>query len=636
MNISYKIFVGFCILFFCIIITENVSLAEDCSEITLPGQKCKTKPLSNWTPQEKWVWDQVCEGKIADLNHRFGNEKTLDPKKQESWEGHENRILTPRFLRTILLFEPFVCSHTERGVRIVGAWIKDSVDLAGGNIQCILWIADSLFGSYTNLSQTTFASLVSFVGSNFRYALNMDSSEFKRSLLMREASFKEVNLGNAKIDGQLSLISSNFNGSLNMNAVKIGGSLLMTGRSKFKDVDLRGVEIGGQLTMNGSTFDGMLNMDSAKIEGIILMREGAKFKEVNLRGVDTNGQLEINDATFDGLLYMNNAKIKGAILIGGGTNFQEVDLHGAEIGGQLSMCCSTFNCGLNMDSAIIKRDFLVRYIKFSKTCKKKDEANKINMAFIQIDGSLDLKRANFPNLYLLGANIGGELNITEPNGTLNWLPGAELDLRNAKVARLVASPNLYNLKNVNLNGFQYQSLGGFIQKQDDSLSSDKTALFIKEWLSKSKIPSLVDYKELAQVLNSMGLREQARQISYEGQYRQMLYDWEIKHYASAIWLTFLWVFIGYGYRVWYTLIWTSGFLLLGWYFALKSKIMLPNSKEILGFWYSIDRFLPIIELRKLHYNIDLYGGYRIYFYVHTLMGYLIITLLLAGLSGLVG
>ena len=115
----------------------------------------------------------------------------------------------------------------------------------------------------------------------------------------------------------------------------------------------------------------------------------------------------------------------------------------------------------------------------------------------------------------------------------------------------------------------------------------ETVLFIKKWLSKSKEPLTVDYNEFAQVLNNMGLKEMARQISYKSQYRQMLYDWKNKNYVSATWLTTLWLFIGYGYRVWYTILWAQGFLLLGWYFARRSKIILPNSKETIGFWYSL-------------------------------------------------
>ncbi len=64
--------------------------------------------------------------------------------------------------------------------------------------------------------------------------------------------------------------------------------------------------------------------------------------------------------------------------------------------------------------------------------------------------------------------------------------------------------------------------------------------------------------------------------------------------------------------------------------------MAPGSSERLGFWYSVDRLLPIVELRKSHYEVDLLPRSRVYFYFHTVMGYVLATFLLAALSGLVG
>jgi hypothetical protein len=59
----------------------------------------KELPSSDWTPQEKWVWDQVSQGEIADFNKADGYGGKLDPKKIECWQ--ENRILRPEFLETI-------------------------------------------------------------------------------------------------------------------------------------------------------------------------------------------------------------------------------------------------------------------------------------------------------------------------------------------------------------------------------------------------------------------------------------------------------------------------------------------------------------------------------------------------------
>ena len=94
--------------------------------------------------------------------------------------------------------------------------------------------------------------------------------------------------------------------------------------------------------------------------------------------------------------------------------------------------------------------------------------------------------------------------------------------------------------------------------------------------------------------------------------------------------------IGYGYRVWHALLWIGALITLGWIVARSSKAKTPRSDERLGFWYSVDRLLPIVELNKRHYEVDLPPRSRVYFYFHTVMGYVLATFLLAGLSGLVG
>jgi len=54
----------------------------------------------------------------------------------------------------------------------------------------------------------------------------------------------------------------------------------------------------------------------------------------------------------------------------------------------------------------------------------------------------------------------------------------------------------------------------------------------------------------------------------------------------------------------------------------------------LGFFYSLDMMLPVIHLRQRHYDVDLHGIVRYYFYFHQVMGYVLASFLIAGLSGL--
>ena len=54
----------------------------------------------------------------------------------------------------------------------------------------------------------------------------------------------------------------------------------------------------------------------------------------------------------------------------------------------------------------------------------------------------------------------------------------------------------------------------------------------------------------------------------------------------------------------------------------------------LGFWYSLDMLLPIIRLRERHYtDVDLNTWAKYCFYIHKILGYVLIFFVLAWLSG---
>jgi hypothetical protein len=53
-----------------------------------------------------------------------------------------------------------------------------------------------------------------------------------------------------------------------------------------------------------------------------------------------------------------------------------------------------------------------------------------------------------------------------------------------------------------------------------------------------------------------------------------------------------------------------------------------------GISYSFDMLLPVIKLRDAHYQIDLAGWPRYYFYVHKVAGFVLASFLVAGISGL--
>jgi len=149
------------IILFVIIASPLLSAAEVSTEgkPALPGESCQTAPIESWTQQEKWVWKQVCERKIADFNKAEGYGGKLDPKKGEEWP--ETRVLRPAFLETILLHEPYRSALPRQGVRIVGAWFTESLDLSFAILVQQLWLDYSRFESPVDLAYLQSPQLVS-------------------------------------------------------------------------------------------------------------------------------------------------------------------------------------------------------------------------------------------------------------------------------------------------------------------------------------------------------------------------------------------------------------------------------------------------------------------------------------------
>ena len=136
-------------------------------------QHSKVEAHPSWTVQEKWVWSKISTGEIANFNEGKAYGGALDPREPGEWP--EGRILTPSFLEAILLDEPFSGSSTRHGVRLIGAWFKDQIDLSNTILASQLWLENSRFDSDVYLSSLKTSCLISIEGSNFNCILYLNS-----------------------------------------------------------------------------------------------------------------------------------------------------------------------------------------------------------------------------------------------------------------------------------------------------------------------------------------------------------------------------------------------------------------------------------------------------------------------------
>ena len=418
-------------------------------------------------------------------------------------------------------------------------------------------------------------------------------------------------------------------------------TMKMNFRSEFKDVDLSGLKVDGFLDMNGASFDGELLMTSASIQGDLLM-SSHKLSPIKLVLLKVLRYIPRNFAMHE----ISKIEYK--------SEFKRVDLGQAKIVGDLVLNGSKFKDRLNLSSASISDDLLLQGVQLSQPA---------TMSFLRIGSNLDARGATLSGLELTGARIERVLRLGGPTREekIEWKDYKDakknshkpkLTLRNANVATLQENENAWpkNLK-LELDGFTYKR---FETSGKVTLYERGSQWFI-DWLAKGtekqlrehKIYSPQPYQQLAGVLRNTGLASIADDLLYLNRDIQRAdtnttrFEW---------WrLSFLKWFYGYGYgrhsfwalfRITMILL-ASGLLVIYIYITVRNRKIEEHDEDIIisglrdSLWYSVDMLLPIIELRKKHYELELETKpVRYYFHFHQIMGYLLIFFVIAGLTGL--
>ena len=128
------------------------------------------------TPAEKWVVAQAAAGEIADLSKQFPEEK--------------DRKLSAHFLEDLLMGAlPGVKPH-RNGVRIMGAIIDEPIDLTDAQIPCRVWLDNCQFMSSATFLRTSFSGTILFDESTFKAEASFNSMKVGHDAFFRKAVFE--------------------------------------------------------------------------------------------------------------------------------------------------------------------------------------------------------------------------------------------------------------------------------------------------------------------------------------------------------------------------------------------------------------------------------------------------------------
>jgi hypothetical protein len=572
---------------------------------------------------------------------------TCDDKAPENNEAIKNITIRAKVIAWFLKTPEATKLFTHNGFTIENAIITDKLDLQGLKINFSLCFEKCTFDKGIDLSLSHIGSLA----------------------IYRSTVKGEINLINAQIDGQLNCSGSSFNNpdkdAFTAQNTIINGSVFFNktdDKEEAKDfetngkVDIIGIKIRGALCCGGGKFRNKknkkaFNLENALIDDDVLLNEGFEAEgEVNFQGAIINGSLDCSSGEFnnqDGRainckriivkkdVFFTKSDEKGKPFRASG----EVKLCGGQIEGELKCCGGIFhNPSVNTENdppkyALIGKGLIV------------DGAVLFNDKFEAI-GEV--------NLY--NAKINGPLVLKDVIENDHY----KLVLKNAFIHMIDDNNNSWPKKgNLDLDNLIYNNI-----EYDTKHPKDRV-----KWLKlNSGKYNPQPYRQLASVLDNKGYENEARDI------RIAMNDELLKRSQKKwqkFWLTITGSLIGYGYKpfkVWKIALffWILGALL--YYIGDKSGVMQPPSKSAYtndqettlydhypkfnALFYSLDVFLPILNLHQEDYwqpntlgeknkitgesTYNPWGWLLIgWMYLQILAGWVLTTMLLGGLSGLI-
>lgn len=584
--------------FFCGVIAA----ASSTGQAKAAENSCGTILSQTWSETEQAAWQSLARGEEFDAT-----EFAPDRPSQ--------RVIRPSFIRDVLVCEELTGSLSWRGVALKGAIIPEPLDLSLLDIPVRVSCQDCLLDRIDGRETIWRRSLI-LNDSKLRGGLNFVLARFDDEFhAQRLQSAAELRFDQVSVSRNANLLRIESHEPLSMRDGRLGRKLKLDG-AQLAGLDLGGTRIDGQLVLSGIRVGKKAVLDRMRIGGDLLLRTWPNGPKPEIGG----------DYSLDDLQGLARS---GEYIL---------DLNNTKIGGRLEIAHADIKGPMTLDAIRVEEDIWLR------DCSR--VSGHIQMPFARIGQNLDLSTTVLQTIDATGSTIGGELRLGATGSTRLtapvWRPSGWMTLRNVSVSAWVDSSDNENSRNVNcpsveaadhdldpwppvidVIGFSYDRAGGL------GGGTERPKDWYVNWLAKQEPFSLDPYRRLADYLLTNGRVAAANQVLYAGKQRQR----EKSERLTRFLLFTQWIFVGYGIRTWYILGWVLGMIALGAViFSRTSEAKSRNMPYCLA--YSTEMFLPFVNLRKRHGDIDFAGRTRYYLYLHKFMGWVCSLFFVTALAGL--
>jgi hypothetical protein len=488
--------------------------------------------------------------------------------------------------------------------------------------------------------------LLDLIHANIQFPIQIhhcrfDSDVWLKSARLRSLSFKGSNLKGLNAD----------------SSVTETNVLLAEGFESRGEVAFRGAVIGGDLRADGGTFVGSNNLalvcDRIKVSGgVFLSRKTSPARyggEVRFAGASVGGNFDCEGAVFE-----NEAGT--ALSVERMTTSGGLFLRGARFTGIVNLAASKVEIALDC-----------RETRIASDDERAFHAEKMSVgSHALLDGGFSCK-----NVHLLGIDVGGglrcrarkigklDLRYAKVNAHFEWTDMVNpeeslLDLRDAMVASIKDDVQSWPKPGrLLLDGLRFERFS-------DCPADVSTRL---RWLQLDTSHPVQAYRQLARVYQANGHPEDASTVLFTLEKRMRSNQRSI---AARIWNWLLLTTIGYGYQLWRAAIFMFLLFSLGAgisVFAYRTKLVAPTDKEantqfvntahvpthyprFSSTIFSLEHSLPGLSLGVSgSWSADTTAAWpqhvwvgpviRSWFWLQTLLGWLLSIFFVAGISGVV-
>ncbi len=430
-------------------------------------------------------------------------------------------------------------------------------------------------------------------------------------------------------EDSVTIVGAFFPTGVNLDNVLVPNPLKLRRSYIARNVDMERTTFTKSMIFETVKITGRVDMDFVSANQDIVFRDG-RFDDLSMRQSELAGNLKLRRSIFKGTVRLASTSVEGNLEMNKST-FRTVDLRRASVAGDIDMRFSTIGRSLDMRRAQLLGDIKTRRTTVCTTG---------SLNHIDVGPDVDLRLLSLGRLDLSNARVGGMLELLIPSGGDQLVPcldqnkskvTARLILQDATVGALKDSRHSWpeNLER-ELDGFKYSRLGE-IGENDHRAPFRRSAGWFVQWLAKDTSYTPQPYVHLAHIMEASGQAGMANDIRFA--------RWERKRAELDVsefrwwFLSALRVTMGYG-QGWYNflpLVWVTMLTVVGAVIVRVFREMDKNGYP-LGFWYSLDMLLPVVQLHGLHYETHLVTAAKYYFIVHKLLGYLLVFLVISGLT----